>query len=806
MRQRPFRAAVLVCGLLLAGSASAADGDKRPLTVKEEISIAYFGDPNTGQTAPITLSPDGRYVAVHTTRGDLAENRMHDEVRVYDLERLKAWLAKKYRVPPPPPVTTVRLATCREGPIITDIRWLPDSRAIVFLAKTTNGLEQIWEAGITAGVRARALTPADRDVRGFDVRDLRHFVYAERTPSPVTKALRSKPATSANEEDLISLLASDTTNPQPVNRLEFWAADGGTPHRIIDRASGRPIISYTPWVRLAPDGRTAALELPPPVVPKGWEGSAYLGAGEFVGPVAAGPQDLSAPFGNYYVTAYDLVDLQSGTVRRIGQGPTAGSRGWDAPSLPVWSADGRVLLVPGAYPNASVKPCIAVVTANDDRVACVRSIPLNPYEEFIKRIDFEDGRADRVQIERCLPVNNVCSQGYTIIHYEEKAGRWENVGETPIARDSASSGVIGVKVTVKQGLNDPPVLWASFADGSAARPLWDPNPQLKSVELGQAKLVDWTGPSGDKWQGGLYLPHEYKPGTRYPLVIQTHGFAPNLFRPSGSWPEGFAARELSAAGIAVLQVPDCKDAYSGAPDEAACHETMYKAAIEQLAKDGIIDPAKVGITGFSRTCLYVLDLLTRRTFPVRAALATDGVNAGYFQYILTAQWPSFNKDAEKFIGAKPWGPGLGKWMAKSPEFNLDKVDTPLMLIAARPGFALLTMWEPYAILTAMHQPVDLLVLHTTAHPTWQPAARYASQQGAVEWFRFWLQGYEDSDSAKTEQYARWEKLCDLQRHQNPQDPSYCVPTAHTSPAPVSSSRAGISPKAPKSNLSSAFVP
>ena len=37
--------------------------------------------------------------------------------------------------------------------------------------------------------------------------------------------------------------------------------------------------------------------------------------------------------------------------------------------------------------------------------------------------------------------------------------------------------------------------------------------------------------------------------------------------------------------------------------------------------------------------------------------------------------------------------------------------------------------------------------------------RYASQQGAVD---FWLQGHEDPDPAKAEQYKRWRVLRKLE--------------------------------------------
>ena len=38
----------------------------------------------------------------------------------------------------------------------------------------------------------------------------------------------------------------------------------------------------------------------------------------------------------------------------------------------------------------------------------------------------------------------------------------------------------------------------------------------------------------------------------------------------------------------------------------------------------------------------------------------------------------------------------------------------------------------------------------------------ASQGGSVDWFRFWLQDYEDPDPAKAEQYKRWRDLKKMQ--------------------------------------------
>jgi hypothetical protein len=45
-----------------------------------------------------------------------------------------------------------------------------------------------------------------------------------------------------------------------------------------------------------------------------------------------------------------------------------------------------------------------------------------------------------------------------------------------------------------------------------------------------------------------------------------------------------------------------------------------------------------------------------------------------------------------------------------------------------------------------------------------PLERMISQQGAVDWFRFWLEGYERTAPEDPEQYLRWRKLRDISVH------------------------------------------
>ena len=73
------------------------------------------------------------------------------------------------------------------------------------------------------------------------------------------------------------------------------------------------------------------------------------------------------------------------------------------------------------------------------------------------------------------------------------------------------------------------------------------------------------------------------------------------------------------------------------------------------------------------------------------------------------------------------------------------------------------MWEPYAALRNLGKAVDLLVLNSEEHVLSNPTTRMALQGGTVDWFRFWLQDYEDPDPAKADQYARWRELRKVQR-------------------------------------------
>src|SRR5258708_10975004 len=114
-----------------------------------------------------------------------------------------------------------------------------------------------------------------------------------------------------------------------------------------------------------------------------------------------------------------------------------------------------------------------------------------------------------------------------------------------------------IEISVKQSFIDPPILIGTDNASKTSRPILDPNPQLKDIDLGQASVYKWNDKNGHDWVGGLFKPSDFMPGRRYPLVVQTHGFTQRYFFPDGMYPTANAARELAAPEVLVLQLPDC---------------------------------------------------------------------------------------------------------------------------------------------------------------------------------------------------------------------------------------------------------
>jgi dipeptidyl aminopeptidase/acylaminoacyl peptidase len=310
-------------------------------------------------------------------------------------------------------------------------------------------------------------------------------------------------------------------------------------------------------------------------------------------------------------------------------------------------------------------------------------------------------------------------------------------------------------VTIRQSLNTSPALWAKDTVTRRSGQLWDPNPQLLRMQLGEATEYHWKDANGLEWTGGLIKPVGYTVGKRYPLVIQTHGFYNGIFKgvTDGAYTTAMAARPLASAGIMVLQIPDNSGREFATAAEAQRHVEGFRSAIEQLASEGLIDPKRVGIIGFSRTGWYVESALIEYPTLFAAATIADSVDESYMQYHLFFDVPSFTAEFEKINRARPFGDGLKKWLESAPGFHLDKIETPLRIEAIGQR-SLLREWEIYSSLKLQGKPVNLIYIPEGQHVLQRPLDRMASQQGNVDWFQYWLNGLQGEGQNRQGRYFR----------------------------------------------------
>jgi dipeptidyl aminopeptidase/acylaminoacyl peptidase len=760
-----FRCCSVLALLCLSSGLSNAREAKKPFTVTDEIGLVSFGHPNSERTEAVQFSPDGNYLLVVTERGRLDLNRIENSLRFYRSENVREFLQRPAAGTPLTPVWITNLLADKETE--SDWRWLTDSINVVLLQRSPTGRRQLLLVDLKNKSVAPLTSPTD-DVEYFDVAGPTRYVYTRIDPTlEKLREERGQAATVGTGRSLWELIFPE--NPRlreeiAQTRRSLWAVMDSKPFEI--RHDDAPVVTVGE-LALSPDGRFLVTKMTVAKIPQSWPSLFHVDSGS-----------------GSSVHQYVLINLQTGAIRDLTDAPISDDARaiepqgeWAlTPAAPSWSSDGKAVVLPGTFvktaQDVSPHACVAVFDLSLNVIKCVETLKRrrsdgNGHEagfHYVVNVRFLGGDKRRVIVSYDKTLYG--ETGYTEYRYASD-GTWQVDAE---GKDDPPAAHDDLRVSIRQGLEEPPVLMAE--DSSGSRILWDPNPQLKNLDLGHAEVYTWTDKKGRQWNAGLYKPSNYKAGVRYPLVVQTHGFVESQFLPSGLYPTAFAARELAAAGVVVVQVAEHSMERGLSPEDAPTAVANYRTIINQLVIEGLVDPEKIGVIGFSHTCWYVMQALTNSELHVAAASITEGEMGGYFQYL---QQPEREMkglyDAE--IGAVPVGSGLQRWLKQSPGFNLDKVNAPLLVVGNDP-LSLLLMWESYAGLRVLNKPVDLIMLYAYEHVLTNPAVRLASQGGSVDWFRFWLQGYEDPDPSKAAQYHRWEGLCDMQVAQNRNQPTFCV--------------------------------
>jgi dipeptidyl aminopeptidase/acylaminoacyl peptidase len=234
----------------------------------------------------------------------------------------------------------------------------------------------------------------------------------------------------------------------------------------------------------------------------------------------------------------------------------------------------------------------------------------------------------------------------------------------------------------KQTARDYPNYFVAGPDFRGVRQITDANPQQKEFAwTSGVRLINYTSDKGDKLQGALYLPANYQPGRKYPLLVTIYEKRSQLAHQFVNVSETSTPNRslYTSRGYAVLD-PDIVYKVND-PGMSAVWSVL--PAVKAAIATGIVDSANVGLWGHSWGGYQTSHLVTQ-TKMFKAAIAgaplTDLVSMYSSIYWNSGQTNQmiFESSQGRFQGN--FIDNYDAYIRNSPAFHAKNVETPLIIL------------------------------------------------------------------------------------------------------------------------------
>jgi len=764
-----------VCALVSASAIAFAAPEHR-FTVRDSIELSAIAYPGSQYlpSSRASFSPDGAHFVIVTTRGNLESGKRESTMWLFDRDTVSDYLKQPSPGDFDKAKPLIRFASGSNREPLSEWRWTEDGKNVLFIGTDDDGSGRLYRVGLAGGDPV-ALSRVDQDVNRYEERN-GAIVYLAHAPIHAEDLYQAGGASLPDMEvatgkNVLPLIFPHWMDAQfRDGEDELWKIEGDKAAAVLGPDRKTPVKLRDSRLILAPNGRQVVLTPPARHIPKSWE--KYQPLMDYPGfRIVADSPETEGTVDKYRPKQYALLDLDNGQMSTLVDAPIDSINLLYNRVLARWTADGSHLVLSAIYPKldtsmdsakpASVPSCAFAVidmrSKNKDfscvQVAAPVDTKKNPYHDRLQLTDLQWRNNDREIVTTYVTPNSPDKK--IVKAFTQQGGKWA-VKEEP-------APIEALAVTVRESLNEPPMLVASL-NGGAVRQLFDPNPQLKNIALGKAEFYEWRDANGNAWTGALVTPPDFSKNRRYPLVIQTHGLDRAKFLVDGPSATGFAARALAARDMVVLQVQEINKE-SGTPKESEIGGAAgYRAAIKQLASQGFVDPTKVGIITWSHYGPHAMQALIDEPHAYAAATWAEAAYNSYGEYLINVDYMGAAREKmfRAQFGAKPFGEGLKQALDNSPGFHTDRVCTPMLFQMNGPP-SLIYVWDAYAAIRAQNKPVDLFYIRNGDHVLVKPLQRLAEQGMNVDWYDYWLNGHKDPDAGKSAQYKRWDALKALPR-------------------------------------------
>ena len=267
--------------------------------------------------------------------------------------------------------------------------------------------------------------------------------------------------------------------------------------------------------------------------------------------------------------------------------------------------------------------------------------------------------------------------------------------------------------------------------------------RLNKIQLGD--VIDWNFKSsfGDEIVGRYYLPPNFDPKKKYPLIVYYYGgtsptsrifestypfhvyaaqdFVLYTLQPSGTTGFGqeFSARHVNAWGKQTA-------------------DEIIEGTRKFVAEHSFVDGTKIGNIGASYGGFMTQYLITQ-THIFGAAVSHAGIS-NIASYWGEGYW-GYSYSSAASAGSYPWNnPDL--YFKQSPLFQADKIKTPLLLLhgTADTNVPIGESIQMYTALKLLGKEVEFIQVEGENHAIYDYEKRIAWNNAIYAWFTKWLKG------------------------------------------------------------------